>query len=71
VPPVREVVVTTRVAALMLMLRLEFADWEDGWDESVTLIVAEAVPTELCAGVPVIIPVDALIDSPPGRFVAL
>jgi hypothetical protein len=55
----------------MLMLRLELADWEDGWDESVTLIVAEAVPTELCAGVPEIIPVDALIDSPPGRLVAL
>ena len=63
--------VTASVAALMLMLKLELADWEDGWDESVTLIVAEAVPTELCAGVPEIIPVDALIDSPPGRLVAL
>ena len=70
-PPGRVVVVTASVAGLMLMLRLVLADWEDGWVESVTLIVAEAVPTELCAGVPVIIPVEALIDSPLGRFVAL
>ena len=58
-------------AGLMLMLRRELADWEDGWVESVTLTVAEAVPTEFCAGIPVIIPVEALIERPPGRFVAL
>jgi hypothetical protein len=55
----------------MLMLRLELADWEDGWVESVTLTVAEAGPTELCAGTPVIIPVEALMERPLGRFVAL
>jgi hypothetical protein len=75
VPLGREVVVTAGAAGLaaglMLMLRRELADWEDGWVESVTLTVAEAVPTEFCAGIPVIIPVEALIERPPGRFVAL
>ena len=74
-PPGREVVVTASaaglVAGLMLMLRLELADWEDGWVESVTLTVAEAVPTEFCAGIPLIIPVEALMDRPLGRLVAL
>jgi hypothetical protein len=70
-PAGREVVVTVREAGLILMLRLELADWEDGWVESVTLTVADAVPTEFCAGIPVIIPVEALMDRPPGRFVAL
>ena len=39
--------------------------------ESVTVMVAEAVPTELCGGVPVIAPVEPLIASPPGRPLAL
>lgn len=68
-------VVTARAAGLaaglMLMLRLELADCEDGWVESVTLTVVAAVPTEFCAGIPVIIPVEALMDKPPGRLVAL
>jgi hypothetical protein len=75
VPPGREVVVTASAAGLaagpMLMLKLELADWEDGWVESVTLTVAEAVPTEFCAGIPVIIPVEVLMDRPLGRLVAL
>jgi galactitol-specific phosphotransferase system IIC component len=69
------VVVTAKAgglaAALMLILKLELADWADGLVESVTLTVAVAVPTELCAGMPVIIPVEALMDRPPGRLVAL
>jgi hypothetical protein len=75
VPPGRELVVTANatglVPGLMLILRLELADCEDGWVESVTLTVAETVPTEFCAGIPVIIPVEALMDRPLGRFVAL
>jgi hypothetical protein len=33
--------------------------------------VADEVPIEVCAGVPVIVPVALLIDKPPGRLVAL
>jgi hypothetical protein len=65
------VVVTARVAGLILMLRLAVADCDVGWVESVTLMVAEVVPMELCAGVPVIAPVALLIDKPLGRPVAL
>jgi hypothetical protein len=75
VPAGREVVVTASAAGLaaglMLILKLELADWEDGWLESVTFTVAEAVPTEFCAGIPVITPVDAPMDRPLGRLVAL
>jgi hypothetical protein len=39
--------------------------------ESLTVIATEDVPTELCAGVPEIVPVALLIDNPPGRPVAL
>ena len=55
----------------ILMLRLAVADCDEGWVESVTLIVADDVPTEFCAGVPVIAPVPLLIDKPPGRLLAL
>jgi hypothetical protein len=34
-------------------------------------MVAEEVPTELCAGVPVMVPVVLLIDKPAGRPLAL
>jgi hypothetical protein len=63
------VVVTARVAGVIVMLRLEVVDCEEGWVESVTLMVADAVPAEL--GVPVMVPVALLIDKPPGRLVAL
>jgi hypothetical protein len=71
VPAGREVVVTVSEAGLILMLRLAVTDCEEGWVESVTLIVADVVPTELCAGVPVIKPVELLIDRPLGRLLAL
>lgn len=54
-----------------MMLRFAVAVCDAGMVESVTVIVAEAVPTELCAGVPVIAPVELLIDNPPGRPLAL
>jgi hypothetical protein len=53
------------------MLRLEVADCGEGFVESVTLMVTEAVPTEFWLGVPVIVPVALLIDNPLGRLVAL
>ena len=40
-------------------------------DESVTVKLTLVVPTEPCAGVPVIAPVDALMDSPLGNPLAL
>jgi hypothetical protein len=57
--------------ALILMLRLAVADCEEGWVESVTFTVADQVPAEFCAGVPVIVPVALLIDKPLGRLPAL
>jgi hypothetical protein len=56
---------------MILMLRFAVAVCDAGRVESVTVIVAEDVPTELCAGVPVIAPVEPLIDNPPGRPLAL
>jgi hypothetical protein len=53
------------------MLKLDVADCDEGVVESVTLIAADAVPMELCAGVPVIAPVVPLIVSPLGRLLAL
>ena len=58
-------------AALILMLRLAVADCDDGWVESVTFTVADHVPAEFCAGVPLIVPVPLLIDKPLGRLPAL
>ena len=70
-PPGREDVVTPREVGLILMLRVEVADCGVGLLESVTLIVADAVPTELCTGVPVIMPVVLLMVSPLGKLPAL
>jgi hypothetical protein len=70
-PPGSEVVVTASGAGLIVMLRLDVADCDEGVAESVTLIAADAVPMELCAGVPVIAPVEPLIVSPLGRLLAL
>jgi hypothetical protein len=53
------------------MLRLAVADWGDGWVESVTLMVTEVVPMELSAGVPMMAPVEPLMDKPAGRLAAL
>jgi hypothetical protein len=71
VPPGSEDVVTPREVGLILMLRVEVADCGVGLLESVTLIVADAVPTELCTGVPVIMPVVLLMVSPLGKLPAL
>jgi hypothetical protein len=57
--------------ALILMLRPVVADWEEGCVESVTFTVADHVPAEFCAGVPVIVPVPLLIANPVGRLPAL
>jgi hypothetical protein len=70
-PVGREEVVTASEAGLILMLRSAVADCEEGWLESVTLMVADAVPAELCEVVPVIKPVELLIDRPFGRPLAL
>ena len=66
-----EVVLMTSPAGLILILRVALADWLEGEVESVTLIVAEAVPTALCMGVPVIAPLASLIERPPGSPVAV
>jgi hypothetical protein len=77
VPPGKELVVIASGVgavggvALILMLRLAVADCDEGWLESVTFTVADHVPTEFCAGVPVIVPVPLLIDRPLGRLLAL
>ena len=70
-PPGTEEVVTAREVGLILMLRVEVADCGEGLLESVTLIVADAVPTEPCVGVPVIMPVVLLMVSPLGKLPAL
>jgi len=50
---------------------LAVADCCVGLVESWTVTATEAVPAEPCAGVPVIAPVELLIDSPLGRPLAL
>jgi hypothetical protein len=55
---------------MTLMLRLDVADCGEG-EESATLIVAVAVPMELGVGVPVMAPLEPLIDKPPGKPLAL
>jgi len=54
-------------------VRLSFvvADCAVGWVESVTVRATVAVPTELDAGVPEIMPVEPLTVRPVGRPVAL
>jgi hypothetical protein len=63
-------VVGTTEAAIVIG-RLDVAFWAVGVVESVTVIATDAVPTELCAGVPVIAPVELLIDKPLGKPLAL
>ena len=52
-------------------LKVDVADCAVGLVESFTVIATDLVPTELCAGVPVIAPVVLPIDKPLGRPVAL
>jgi len=59
------------VAAFTVRLRLAFADCAVGLVESVTVTATSAVPAELAAGVPVIAPVELLIDKPLGNPVAV
>jgi hypothetical protein len=60
-----------RTGATTVRLRVAVVDCAVGCVESVTVITTDAVPTELCAGVPVIAPVELPIDKPLGRPVAL
>jgi hypothetical protein len=50
--------------------KLAVADSRSYLEESVTVIATDAVPTELCAGVPEIAPVELLIDKPLGKPLA-
>ena len=59
------------VAGSTTMFRSVVADCAVGCVESVTVNTTAVVPTELCAGVPVIAPVEALIESPLGKLLAL
>ena len=70
-PAGKDVVVMARVAELILMLKVAVAESAVGWVESATLMVAEEVPAELAAGVPVIAPVALLIESPAGSPLAV
>jgi hypothetical protein len=56
-------------AVLTVMLKLEVAVCIAGWVESVTVSDTEAVPSTVV--VPVIAPVELLIDIPLGRPLAL
>jgi hypothetical protein len=58
-------------AAATVIAKFAVADCGAVEVESVTVIATGAVPTEFCAGVPVMVPVEASIDSPPGRPLAL
>jgi hypothetical protein len=53
----------------MVILKFEVAVCAVGAVESVTVNATETVPTAL--DVPVIAPVEGLIESPPGRLFAL
>jgi hypothetical protein len=59
------------MAAAIVMFRLAVAESAAGGVESVTVTATDVVPTALCAGVPVIAPVELLIDNPLGRLGAL
>jgi hypothetical protein len=58
------------VAAFTVRLTVVLVDCR-GWPASVTEMVTDAVPTALCAGVPLMAPVEALIERPLGSPVAL
>ena len=58
------------VAPLTVRLIVALADWF-GCPASATVMVTDAVPTALCAGVPLMVPLEASIERPLGRPVAL
>jgi hypothetical protein len=58
-------------AGLTRRLRLVVADCGVGLPESVTVTFTDDVPTEFCAGVPVMAPDELLMTRPVGRPVAL
>ena len=57
--------------AAIVIGRLAVAERGEDVLESLTVIATDDVPTELCAGVPEIVPVELLMDNPPGRPLAL
>jgi hypothetical protein len=57
--------------AAIVICRLAVAERGEYVLESLTVIANDDVPTELCAGVPEIVPVELLMDNPPGRPLAL
>jgi hypothetical protein len=57
--------------ALIVRLRVAVAVWAVGFVRSVTVRVTLAVAAVLCVGVPEMVPVVALIESPLGNPVAL
>jgi hypothetical protein len=73
--PERDVVVILTllgaVEAAIVICKFALAVWAVCLVESVTVIVTDAVPTELCAGTPEIPPVERLIDNPLGSPLAL
>ncbi len=58
------------IGAFTEIRKVVFADLAVGVVESVTAIATDAAPTEPCAGLPEITPVDLLIDNPLGRPLA-
>jgi hypothetical protein len=58
-------------AGLIVMRSVDEADCGEGCEESVTLMVADAVPAAVEEGVPVITPLEPLIARPPGRLAAV
>ena len=74
VPPGREVVVIDSVlgttAAAIVMLRFAVTDCEVGCVESLTSTETVRIPIALCAGVPVITPVELPIAKPLGKLLA-
>ena len=74
VPDGSDVVVMASVPdcpAPIARFRFAVAVWKVGLVESVTVMVKFAVPVALWVGVPEIVPVIALIESPVGNPVAL
>jgi hypothetical protein len=75
VPPGRDVVVMASglgaTEAAIVIGKFAVAERGEFVLESLTVIATDDVPTELCAGVPEIEPVELLIDNPPGRPLAL
>jgi hypothetical protein len=63
--------VAALVAALIVRLKSAVAVCAVGSVASFTVTSTDAIPTELEAGVPVMAPVELLMERPAGRLVAL